>query len=84
MMTVKMHFFATECPDGTIHVQNYVGAYRGQHHVHSKESFEKWKQKTETELGVSVDMEKGECNCGLKPGDVKEYDGHVWHNEKWE
>jgi len=75
-----MHIFATECPDGSVHVQNYVGAYRGQHHVHSKESFERWRK----EAGVEVKVTKGNCDCGLKPGDCREYDGYVWHNEKWE
>jgi hypothetical protein len=36
------------------------------------------------ENGLEVKVVKGECNCGLKPGDVKEYDGYVWHNPKWE
>jgi len=76
----EMHFFATETPDGLIHVQNYVGAYRGQHHVHNKESFEKWRRETR----AKVEVEKGTCDCGLKSGDVKEYDGHQWHNAKYE
>jgi hypothetical protein len=80
LLSFKMYFYAVECPDGTVHVQNYVGPYRGQHHVHSKESFERWRR----ENGLEVKVVKGECNCGLKPGDVKEYDGNVWHNPKWE
>jgi len=80
-LKIEMHFFATETPDGLIHVQNYVGAYRGQHHVHTRESFERWQRET----GASVEeIRKGECNCGLKAGDVKEYDGYKWHNEKFE
>ena len=75
---IDMRFFATECPDGTIHVQNIVAGYKGQHHVHSKESFERWRK------GKDVVIEKGTCDCGLKAGDCREYDGHVWHSKKWE
>lgn len=73
-----MSFYATECPDGTIHVQNFVMGLKGQHHVHSKESFKRWSQ------GKTVNVDKGECDCGLKLGDCREYDGNEWHSEKWE
>jgi hypothetical protein len=77
-----MTFLATETSDGLIHVQNYVGYHEGQHHVHTKESFEKWKNQGKTPTEVTV--EKGECLCKLKAGDVREYDGQIWHNNKWE
>ncbi len=80
-IVIRMTFYATECPDGTIHVQNVVMGHLGQHHVHTKESFQRWKKNVRDE---DLKVSKGECNCGLKPGDVKEYDGQVWHNKKWE
>lgn len=84
VFVIRMYFFATECPDGTVHVQNYVQALKGQHHVHSKESFERWRKKTEEETGEEVSLSEGECDCGLKAGDCRECDGYLWHNEKWE
>lgn len=83
-LTFKMKFIAVECEDGTVHVQNIVEgpyiSYLGQHHVHSKDGFKKWCM----ENNLTIEVVKGKCNCGLKPGDVKEYDGYVWHNPKFE
>jgi hypothetical protein len=80
MLSFKIYFYAVETPDGNIHVQNYVGIYRGQHHVHSKKGFKKWLREND----LKVDVVKGKCDCGLKPGDIKEYDGVVWHNPRFE
>jgi hypothetical protein len=76
-----MRFYATETPDGLIHVQNFVGPLRGQHHVHTKESFERWQRETGSSVEV---LKKGECYCGLKAGDVREHDGFTWHNDKFD
>lgn len=75
-----MTFTVTECPDGTLHVQNLVGMYLGQHHVHSKKGFEEWKKKAGPEAKGSLKTEKGVCNCGLKPGWVRECNGKDWFN----
>ena len=37
----EMTFYCAKQPDGTIHVQNAVKGYLGQHHVHTPEDFEK-------------------------------------------
>jgi len=78
---IEMHFYATETPDGLIHVQNFVTGLRGQHHVHDKESFERWKKGIKREF---LHYSKGTCDCGMKSGDVEEYDGQRWHNDKFE
>lgn len=79
----SMQFYAVETPDGLIHVQNYVMGLRGQHHIHDKESFEKWSKGIDKE---NLHVSKAEsCDCGLKDsGDVTEYDGKTWHNDKFE
>jgi len=67
----EMHFYVTRTPDGNIHVQNAVGPYMGQHHVHTRKDFAIWK----------ADIPKGQlhdhgriepCDCGLAPGEVRE------------
>ena len=64
-----MTFYCTREPDGTVHVQNAVMGYLGQHHVHSPEDFERWK------TGISkshvVWLDAAPCDCGLKPGEVR-------------
>ncbi|MFA5152470.1 MAG: hypothetical protein WC554_07935 [Clostridia bacterium] len=82
MMSAKMSFVAHKSTDGNIHVQNYVGAMSGQHHVHSPEGFEKWKRTIHLKDLTMED--EHECFCGLKPGDVREYDGWVWKNEMFQ
>ena len=41
-MEYEMTFYCTREPDGTIHVQNAVTGFLGQHHVHTPEDFERW------------------------------------------
>jgi len=79
MMGISMSFYATETPDGNVHVQNAVMGMLGQHHVHTQGSYARWKR----EPKVTVKASKGTCDCGLKPGDVREYDGKVWHSDKF-
>lgn len=77
-----MQFYARETPDGLIHVQNAIMGKNGQHHAHDKDSFERWQKGIDKE---NIHFEKTEsCDCELKSGDVKEYDGKVWHNDKFE
>lgn len=78
-----MQYYARETPDGLIHVQNFVMGRNGQHHIHDKESFERWSKQIEKE---NLHTEKVEsCNCELKQsGDTEEYDGKRWHNDKFE
>lgn len=73
-------FKVTESPDGMFHVQNIVGMYLGQHHIHSKKGFEEWKKKAAPENKGKLKIEKGVCNCGLKPGWVREINGRDWFN----
>jgi hypothetical protein len=79
---IEMHFYVVKAPDGTYHVQNVVLGKLGQHHVHSEKSYEKWAQNIDKRL-IHYLGEKP-CDCGLKCGDVREYDGRVWHNPEFE
>ena len=82
----EMKFIVRRNPDGTVHVQNvilFMGIHYGQHHVHTEEGFRKWLEKA----GIKEEQliyEDGECNCGLKPGYVREYDGKTWYNPDFE
>lgn len=79
-MKILIQFFATETPDGTIHIQNAIDGLPGQHHVHTKESFERWRSTLKPKY---LEIKKGECSCGLRPGQVREYDGDVWFNDRF-
>jgi len=82
MWDLTMRFYVTETPDGLIHVQNVIGPFLGQHHVHTKEGYEKWKRSGKIKK-KNIIYQKGECNCGLKPSQVREYDGHVWTSDRF-
>ncbi len=66
-MEYEMTFYCTRAPDSTVHVQNAVLGFLGQHHVHSPEDFERWK------VGIPesriVWLAAAPCDCGLKPGE---------------
>jgi hypothetical protein len=85
---VNMQFYVSKTEDGLYHVQNCVMGMKGQHHVHNEKSLNKWKKNIDPEnIRVSplVGMAGDLCNCGLKSsGDVTEYDGKTWHNDKFE
>ena len=84
MIVIDMRFYATRYPDGTVHVQNAVNGLPGQHHVHSAESFERWRKHVSPEaLEIEDAKEGGECGCGLGVGQVREYDGRVWFNDRF-
>lgn len=73
-------FTVTKCPDGSVHVQNVVGMHLGQHHVHSEKGFAEWKKKAAPENKGGIEVAEGVCNCGLKPGWVREINGRDWFN----
>ena len=68
-MQYQMNFYCTKEPDGTIHVQNAVMGFLGQHHVYTTEDFEHWK------VGITksqiVWLDGAPCDCGLKPREVR-------------
>lgn len=81
-MSMEMHFYVTKTKDGLYHVQNCIMGHLGQHHIHNEKSFKKWKKTIKKEL---LHVSEGSCNCGLtKSGNVREYDGKEWHNDKFE
>ena len=80
-MIIEMRFYVVRNPDGTYHVQNVVLGHLGQHHVHTEKGFEKWKKDVPERL---IHYIEGTCDCGLRPGDIMEYDGKVWHNPELE
>ena len=77
----EMRHYVGVTPDGLYHVQNMVGPYFGQHHVHTEKGYITWKKKIDKKY---IHFEEADfCVCGLQPGYVKEYDGRVWFNEKF-
>jgi hypothetical protein len=70
-MTFMFKMFHYWQPDaaGNIHVQNSVGGMLGQHHVHTKADFTRWKRKIDK---TAIKPLKGTCDCGMSPGQVKE------------
>lgn len=69
---ITMTFSVSKDTDGNIHVQNGVMGMLGQHHVHSPEGFERWRKP-----GDSIREIDGLCDCGLRPGQVRDHTGHV-------
>jgi hypothetical protein len=51
--------------------------------VHSEKGFNYWKKNGKI-ADADIKTGTGSCTCGLKPGDVREYDGQLWHNAKFE
>lgn len=82
MSMIVMQFYVTKTKDGLFHVQNYVQGMKGQHHIHTEKSFDKWKKGINAKY---IYISEGICNCELtKSGDVREYDGQEWNNDKFE
>jgi hypothetical protein len=75
----EMDFIVSHLPDGTYHVQDKTGPHLGQHHVHSKEGFERWEKKRKLGGAISIGVAPN-CDCGLAVGFVKEFNGKVWFN----
>lgn len=78
----EMHFYVWRSRDDTYHVQNIVMGHLGQHHVHSERSYRRWAKKVDRRL-IHYMGEK-ECDCNLKPGYIREYDGAVWYKPEFE
>lgn len=74
-MFTTMYFYVHKDPNGLYHIQNAVGPYLGQHHVHTKESFEEWREKVPAEQ-IEM-MDDGLCDCGLSAGQVRSHTGTV-------
>lgn len=68
-MESEMTFYCTREADGTIHVQNAVLGYLGQHHVHTPEDFQKWSRTVDP--GRIVWLKASPCECGLHAGAVR-------------
>jgi hypothetical protein len=75
---IIMNFYVTIDKDSVYHVQNAVMGYLGQHHVHTEKGFDNWKKNVDRE---AIFIEKGQCSCGLKPGEVRDHNGKVTFNE---
>ena len=81
MPTMVMKHYFCKYPDGSIHVDNFVGSYQGQHHVHTAKSFAKWRTLVDaTSVQELKSTQRAACGCGLHPGQVREYDGRIWDN----
>lgn len=70
----RMTFYCIKEKDGTIHVQNVVRGMLGQHHVHTVEDFEKWRNGEPPISDDSIEWLEGTtpCDCGLKAGEVRQ------------
>ena len=80
MFDVRMIHYVTIYDDGTVHVQNAVMGMPGQHHVHTLKGYKRWKKdvKVEKDCCEETKAKKGQkCDCGLKPGQTKDHEGHV-------
>ena len=72
----EMVHYWHEDQNGLIHVTNMLLGMEGQHHVHTKEGFARWKKMT----GVGKNcmrLDATQCNCGLKPGQARSRGGRV-------
>jgi hypothetical protein len=74
----EMRFEVTKTKDGLIHVQNCVGFLRGQHHVHTKQGYRQWLRMSKAKMRTITVLKPDKCDCGLKPSEVREYDGNKW------
>lgn len=70
MLIMTFHGFRQ--PDGTIHIQNSIMGSLGQHHAHTPEDFEVWKQGSGTFPVSDEDIlwATVPCDCSLQPGDA--------------
>jgi hypothetical protein len=75
---IEMHFYITKTRDGLYHIQNAISGVLGQHHVHTKTGYEKWKKEIPKER---LHIEEGKVCCDLKAGEVKDHRGNVTVNK---
>lgn len=78
MIGATMRFYVHRNEDGSVHVQNALMGHAGQHHVHSPEGFDEWRSK-----GDDIVEQSGQCNCDLSIGQVRDANGRVWDNPKF-
>ena len=81
--TIVMTHAVDITEDGLYHVTNCVMGMRGQHHVHTPESYARWKAANKIP-DEHIIIGPGKCECGMLPGDCEEHDGHRWHNDRFE
>jgi len=84
--SMQLTFEILTAPDGNIHVQHKVGFNEAEHHVHSPEGYEKWRNsegKVRPEINIPPDPKPGTCDCGLAPGFIRECNGKTWFNAKF-
>ena len=79
MTMPKMDHVATVTGDGSVHVQNLLGGYLGQHFRMTAENFAAWRQMLRTRYGDEVsDPTPGQwCACGLEAGQCRDDKGAV-------
>jgi hypothetical protein len=77
----EMRFYITKTRDGFYHVQNVVGTFFGQHHVHTEKGFKKWSRNISKKNLIK--QGNGSCDCCLSAGEVKSHDGHVTFNSNF-
>jgi hypothetical protein len=82
MFVPHMDFYVVIDANSRYHVQNILMGHDGQHHVHTKESFAKWKKNVDSK-DIHISKTKAQCDCGLMPGDVRDHEGHVSHNDRF-
>ena len=80
---IDMRFVVDITEDGLYHVTNIVMGMRGQHHVHTRESYDRWKANVKN-ADERILISEGKCNCEMNSGDCEEYDGERWHNGRFE
>ena len=62
MIPATMKHYVTVAADGNVHVTNAVGGFIGQHHVHTPEDFERWKEHVAEENIVAL-TDCRPCDC---------------------
>jgi hypothetical protein len=79
MTMPKIDHVATVTGDGSVHVQNLLGGYLGQHFRMTAENFAAWRQMLRTRYGDEVsDPTPGQwCACGLEAGQCRDDKGAI-------
>ena len=69
-LNTGMIFYVSKDKKGNLHVQNMIGPYQGQHHVHTPEDFKRWKRLNRIPNDVISELD-GTCECGLQAGGTR-------------
>lgn len=67
-------------PDGACHVQDVHRFSLGQHRVYGAAAYARWRRSVTG--GVPVEERQAACDCGLAPGQVREFTGTTWVDPK--